>query len=303
MDRLKVNKTMNKAYKYRLYPTEEQAEQFKKTFGCVRFIYNRMLTDKIEHYKTTGEPVLTVTPAKYKKEYGFLREVDSLALANAQRHLETAYKRYFGGAGFPRFKKRNERESYTTNSVNGNIRVGERHIRLPKTGEVRLKKHREIPEGYAVKSATVSRDVTGKYHVSVLCEYEKLAEAAEVKKRVELSATEEPAELSASRRRSEAELKKLKRELGRMEKGSANWVKQQRRLAEARVRAADRRSDALHKETKRLAEEYDLVEVRESEGEPTAESWGMFVGLLKYKLEDRGKYLVKPDKEDKQESP
>ena len=74
----------NKAIKYRLYPTTEQAVMFVKTFGCCRKVYNLMLADKIESYKTTGK-FATVTPAKYKKDYPYLKEVDSLALANKQR--------------------------------------------------------------------------------------------------------------------------------------------------------------------------------------------------------------------------
>ncbi|CCJ34720.1 transposase [Caloramator australicus RC3] len=85
---------MLKAYKYRIYPTKEQEEYFAKVFGCVRFIYNKMLHDKIEYYKKTGE-MLNNTPAQYKKEYPFLKEVDSLALSNAQLNLEKAYKKFF----------------------------------------------------------------------------------------------------------------------------------------------------------------------------------------------------------------
>ncbi|MDD4836573.1 MAG: helix-turn-helix domain-containing protein [Dethiosulfovibrio sp.] len=77
---------MLRAYKYRIYPNMEQKSYFAKCFGCVRFIYNRMLSDKIEHYKTTGK-MLYNTPAKYKKEFQWLREVDSLALSNAQLNL------------------------------------------------------------------------------------------------------------------------------------------------------------------------------------------------------------------------
>ena len=84
----------NKAYKYRIYPTEEQKVFFAKTFGSVRFIYNVMLHDKKEHYEAHGE-MLYNTPAQYKKEHTFLKEVDSLALANAQLNLEKAYKNFF----------------------------------------------------------------------------------------------------------------------------------------------------------------------------------------------------------------
>ena len=99
---------MNKAIKYRLYPTTEQTVMFTKTFGCCRKVYNLMLADKIESYKSTGK-FASVTPAMYKKEYPFLREVDSLALANVQLNLQGAFKNCFSKSrkaknGFPKFK-------------------------------------------------------------------------------------------------------------------------------------------------------------------------------------------------------
>ena len=106
---------MLKAYKYRLYPNLEQREYLVKTFGCTRFIYNKMLADKIEYYKETGE-MLKNTPAQYKKEFEWLKEVDSLALANAQQNLEKAYKNFFRdkSIGFSKFKsKKTNYYSYT----------------------------------------------------------------------------------------------------------------------------------------------------------------------------------------------
>jgi putative transposase len=85
---------MLKAYRYRIYPNEEQQIIFAKTFGCVRFIYNKMLSEKIEALKNK-QPLPTITPAKYKSQFPFLREVDSLALANAQQNLERAFKNFY----------------------------------------------------------------------------------------------------------------------------------------------------------------------------------------------------------------
>ena len=106
---------MNKAYKFRIYPNAEQKELLAKTFGCVRFIYNKMLADKIAHYEETGE-MLHNTPAQYKAEFPFLREVDSMALCNAQLQLQAAYKNFFRdkSIGFPKFKsKKSNHRSYT----------------------------------------------------------------------------------------------------------------------------------------------------------------------------------------------
>ena len=88
-----MNKT-NKAYKFRIYPNEEQKILIAKTFGCVRFIYNKMLEDKIRYYAETGQK-LNNTPAQYKTKFEWLKEVDSLALANAQMNLQDAYNNFF----------------------------------------------------------------------------------------------------------------------------------------------------------------------------------------------------------------
>jgi len=141
----------NKAYKFRIYPNTEQAVMFAKTFGCVRFIYNKMLGDKIAHYNETKEN-LNITPAQYKAEFEFLKEVDSLALANAQLNLQSAYNNFFRdkSVGFPKFKsKRNNRNSYTTNNQSGSVRLEDGSIKLPKVGAVKIKQHRQIPAHYS----------------------------------------------------------------------------------------------------------------------------------------------------------
>ena len=117
---------MNKAYKFRIYPNETQRILFAKTFGCVRFIYNKMLEDKIEYYNQTKEK-LNNTPAQYKAEFEWLKEVDSLALANAQMNLQKAYNNFFSNPkkyGFPKFKsKHRSQKSYTTNNQKGSVRL------------------------------------------------------------------------------------------------------------------------------------------------------------------------------------
>ena len=119
----------NKAYKFRIYPNREQKTLFAKTFGCVRFIYNKMLDDKIKYYEKTKKK-RNNTPAQYKKEFPWLKEVDSLALANAQMNLQKAYNNFFRDpkVGFPKFKSRHKtRASYTTNNQKAQSDTG----RLP----------------------------------------------------------------------------------------------------------------------------------------------------------------------------
>ena len=166
----------NKAIKYRIYPTTEQSIMFSKTFGCCRKVYNLMLSDKIEGYKATGK-FPTVTPAKYKKDYPYLKEVDSLALANKQLDLQAAFRNTFSKSrkknnGFPKFKSaKHSRKSYTTNNQKGTVAIlDKRYIRLPKVGKVKAVIHRIPDDNWIIKSATVSQESDGRYYISVLFE-------------------------------------------------------------------------------------------------------------------------------------
>lgn len=166
---------MNKAIKYRIYPTTEQITFFLKTFGCCRKVWNLMLADRIAYYEQNGEK-LNNTPAMYKEEHPYLKEVDSLALANVQLNLNKAYNNFFRdkNVGFPKFKSaKHSRKSYTTNNQNGTVCLYDKHIRLPKVGKVRAVIHRQPKDDWKLKSVTVSLDGDGKFYVSVLFEYEE----------------------------------------------------------------------------------------------------------------------------------
>ena len=119
-----------------------------------------MLEDKIEYYNQTKEK-LNNTPAQYKAEFEWLKEVDSLALANAQMNLQKAYNNFFSNPkkyGFPKFKsKHRSQKSYTTNNQKGSVKIENGYIQLPKTGLVKIKQHRNIPDDYKIKSVTISQ--------------------------------------------------------------------------------------------------------------------------------------------------
>ena len=160
------------AYKYRIYPNTEQKIFFAKCFGCVRFFYNKSLSDMNEIYKTTGK-FKNVTPASYKEDYPFLKEVDSLALSNAQLNRNTAFKAFFSHrSGFPKYKSKRNNQSYTTNMVYGNIKFSnnDRYISIPKCPRIRIKKHRDFIG--TIKSITVSMTTDNKYYISLLVESE-----------------------------------------------------------------------------------------------------------------------------------
>lgn len=154
---------------------------FIKTFGCCRKVYNLMLADKIAYFNSTGT-MLYNTPAGYKTDYPYLKEVDSLALANVQLNLQSAYKNCFDKKrkkrnGFPKFKSRkNSRQSYTTNNQKGTVSiVDNKAVKLPKVGLVKAKIHRIPGADWLVKSATVSRESDGSFYISVLFEFKKMS--------------------------------------------------------------------------------------------------------------------------------
>lgn len=308
---------MNKAYKFRIYPNLKQQNLFAKTFGCARFIYNKMLSDKIEYYQETKQK-LNNTPAQYKAKFEWLKEVDSLALANSQMNLQTAYNNFFRNkkVGFPKFKSRKNHQSYTTNCVNTNINLDSGSLKLPKVGKVKIKKHREIPENYELKSVTVSRTATGKYYASILFEYEKKVQTVKPEnivgldfsmKELFVSSDEQFADYPRYYRRALEKLAKEQRKLSLCKKGSNNRNKQRIKVAKIHEKVASQRKDFLHKISRQITNAYDAVFIEDLNmkdmsqalnfGKSVADnSFGMFVSFLKYKLEDQGKQLMKIDK-------
>ena len=152
----------NRAFVFRIYPNRAQRELLSRTFGCVRLVYNHYLEKKKQLWEKSRQSMsynacsrdLTIL----KKEKEFLKEVDSIALQQSLRHLDTAYSNFFkqNGSGYPRFKSRKRgKQSYTTVNVNNNIRLEGGRIRLPKLGAVKIRQHRQVPEGWAPRSVTV----------------------------------------------------------------------------------------------------------------------------------------------------
>ena len=313
-----VDNLANKAYKFRIYPNTEQKLLFAKTFGCVRFIYNKMLSDKIEHYKKTKEK-LNNTPAQYKEEFPWLKEVDSLALANAQINLQTAYKNFFTNpkSGYPKFKsKKTYRYSYTTNCVNGNITLINSKLKLPKIGFVKVKQHRKVFDNYILKSVTISQTPSGKYYASILFEYENQVQEQELHNFLGLdfsmhelykdSNGNEPA-YPGYYRQAEKKLKREQRKLSFMQKGSKNRDKQRIKVAKLHEKVANQRKDFLHKQSMQMTNTYDCVCIEDLDlkamsqalnfGKSVSDNgWGKFVTFLKYKLEEQGKKLIKVDR-------
>lgn len=322
---------MNKAIKYRAYPTTEQSIMFAKTFGCCRKVYNLMLSDKIEGYKATGK-FPAVTPAKYKDEYPYLREVDSLALANKQMDLQAAFRNRFSKSrkknnGFPKFKSaKHSRKAYTTNNQKGTVAIiNNSYIKLPKVGKVKAVIHRIPNSDWIIKSATVSQESDGKYYISVLFEFDNTVNpyVADKTNAIGLDYASDGLYVDSNGsagtnhkyyRESHDKLAKAQRRLSRMqgaqkhEAKSNNYIKQLRKVNKIHRHIANQRLDNLQKLSTKIANRHDVVCVESlnmksmsnkgfGNGKATLDNgYGMFLSMLEYKLSERNKYLIKVDK-------
>lgn len=315
---------MNKAFKYRLYPNNEQEILIQKTFGCCRFIYNKMLEDKISAYET-DKINLKTNPSQYKSEFAFLKEVDALALSSEWKNLNSAYNNFFKNpkTGFPKFKsKKFDSKSYTTNNLPAaqNIRiVSQNHIQLPKLGIARFVEHRRIPEDYIIKSVTISQTASGKYHISILTEYNYEIPNREInlEKSIGLDYStpefyvdnqgRKPEGFEKLYRKSEEILAREQRRLSRMKQHSANYEQQKIKVARIHEKISNQRKDFIEKESTKLANLYDVVCVEDINLQSQAQSlklgkstndngFGLFRIRLQQKLEYQGKRLIKINK-------
>ena len=320
----------NRAIKYRIYPNQEQRTRFAQTFGCCRKVWNLMLADQQAHYQETGT-ILHTTPAQYKDTYPYLREVDSLALANVQLNLRKANKAAYkdGISNPPKFKsKHRSKASYTTNcqyptNSKPTIRVTDTGIHLPVIGDVKAVIHRYAKEGWTLKSATVSQDSAGNYYCSVLYEYETVVNQCPVNKSIGFDYKSDGlymdsdghcADMPKYFRQSQKKIAKAQKALSRKQgskKGepkSANWKKAQHRVNQIYRHTANQRQDYLHKLSTEIANQYDVVCIEDlnmkamsnkgfGNGKATMDNgWGMFTQFLEYKLSERGKSLVRIDR-------
>lgn len=321
-----MSQVNHKAYKFRIYPNTKQQVLLARTFGCVRLVYNHYLEAKTKSYEETGKSLSYTKCAAdlvaFKEEKPFLREVDSIALQQALRHLDTAFQNFFRDkkVGYPKFKSRKQHhDSYSSVCVNNNIRLERGTLVLPKIGKVLIKQHRIIPEGYVLKSVTVSKTPTCKYFASVLFEYEAKIQPVEPANIIGLDFSMHDLFVSSEDeiqvdeqflhyyRKAQDKLARQQRILSHRKKGSHRYDKQRRKVALLHEKIANQRKDYLHKQSRQIANAYDLVCVENLNMQGMSQAlnfgksvsdnaWGMFLRFLDYKLAEQGKMLVKVDK-------
>lgn len=313
---------VKRAYRYRFYPTDGQAAELSRTFGCVRLVYNKALEERTRAWYgqqrriSYVESSAALTSWKRTEGLAFLSEVSSVPLQQALRHLQTAFANFFARrTRYPRFKsKKKSRASaeYTRSAFTWR----EGQLTLAKMSEaLRIVWSRPLPKDAQPSTVTVSRDSAGRWFVSLLCEDTAIPAPATanavgidagITSLVTLSTGEKVAN-PRHERRDRVRLTRAQRELSRKAKGSANRDKARRKVARVHARIADRRRDFLHKLTSRIVHENQVVVIEDLTVRNLVKnhslaraisdaSWTQLRSMLEYKCAWYGRELVTVDR-------
>ena len=301
-----------RAYKYRIYPDKEQRDFFERTFGCVRLFYNTSLDEMNKLYKEKKE-YKDITPASYKERFPFFKEVDSLALSNAQLNRNKALKSFFRKQNkFPKFKAKRNKQSYSTNNQNGTVYLSEdyKYISLPKIKNIKIKMHRKF-DG-VIKTVTVSKECDETYYVSILVE-ENIEAKPKSKNSVGIDlgiksyivdSNSERIDNPKYLTRSLLKLAIEQRKLSHMKKGGKNRNKQRIKVARLHRRIRNQRNDFLQKLSSKYINENQVIvledlNIKQMEQDSRLSrlivdaSWSKFVSMLEYKGNWYGRDIIK----------
>jgi putative transposase len=325
---------INVAYKFRIYPNTEQEIILNQTFGCCRFLWNQMLHERTQVYKRfkADKESLRSYPYKtekqYKQKFSFLKEPDAKALQNVTRNLFAAFQNFIASltdqkrqVGYPRFKAKHGKQSYTTNNINDNIKIdfARKKLKLPKIAAwVAYRDDRVFAE--PIKSVTVSKTKSGKFFAALLIArelpvtpkatlHEEHMAAFDMSFASFLVSETEKLENPRFYRKQESKLKTLHRQLSRKTKGSRNRAQARLRLARFYDKIGNARTDWLHKQSTTLAGRYETIILENVNLEGIKRfnkgfaktvtldfSWGVFTWMLRYKMEWLGKHLIRVDR-------
>ena len=323
---------MIRAFNVRIYPNKAQRTQIHKTIGCGRFIYNQMLNERKEVYeqlKDDKDALINYTyktEKQYKAEFPFLKEADSIALQASREHLFEAYQSFFNGlkkgrkVGFPRFKSRKGKESYTTKKTNENIKIDfeRQKLKLPKLEWLQYNDERVFSK--KIKRATVKKTKSNKYFVSFTLEAQDDVNEKQIIHKRDITAFDMSAkdflvndlvkmENPRFYRSEQKKTKKLSKELSQKKKGSKNREKARLKLARHYDTICSRKKDWTHKITRKLADTFDAIILENlnvkgmqkfnsglSKSISLDFSWYQFTTYLKYKMEWEGKHFVPVDR-------
>jgi putative transposase len=273
-----TSRTVRRAYKYRFYPTDQQRQLLNRTFGSVRYVYNRALAERhrawFQDQQRVGfaETCRMLTAWKQEPESAWLQEVSNVALQQGLQHLQHAYLSFWAKrAKYPTFKsKRKSRASATFTTSGFSYRDG--RIKLAKTTDpLDIVWSRPLPEGADPSSVTVSRDAAGRWHISILVE-DQIATLPATERAIGLDAgiaslltlsTGEKITNPEHEKRDRARLALVQQRLSRKAKGSNNRAKARFKVARVHARIGDRRRDHLHKLSTRIIRENQTVVIED----------------------------------------